>query len=262
MKFSLVNGQKAEPQPGLKGVCINCQSETIAKCGQVKLWHWAHKSKLKCDSWWENETEWHRAWKNKFPVEWQEVVHVDGNTNEKHIADIKTDAGLVIEFQHSAITSQEMQSREAFYQNMVWVVDGARLKRDFPRFRSGFLDCRKIVDGIFLSFVPEACFPKSWLANNAPVLLDFMPLYGNDNLDPWCVPLWCIFPKKDKDHVVFAGIARESFIDLAIKEPHLLLGEELLNKISQAKSIEEKKRPIVRSRIQRPVFNSRRFRRF
>ena len=61
MKFALVNGYKKEPQPGLKGTCIHCQSDSLAKCGKVKIWHWAHKSKVSCDSWWENEKDWHKA---------------------------------------------------------------------------------------------------------------------------------------------------------------------------------------------------------
>jgi hypothetical protein len=94
MRFALVNGQKTEPQPKLQGLCTNCQGEMIAKCGRVKIWHWAHKSKLSCDPWWENETEWHRAWKNNFPAEWQEISNIDPVTGEKHIADVKTPYGL------------------------------------------------------------------------------------------------------------------------------------------------------------------------
>ena len=41
-----------------------------------------------------------------------------------HIADVKTDRGIVIEFQHSFLHRNERESREKFYQNMVWVVDG------------------------------------------------------------------------------------------------------------------------------------------
>ncbi len=74
MKFSLVNGDRKEAAKGLIGSCPNCLMETIAKCGDVKVWHWAHKGKKTCDSWWERETVWHRSWKSLYPVEWQEVV--------------------------------------------------------------------------------------------------------------------------------------------------------------------------------------------
>ncbi len=97
MKFALVNGNKVEATKGAKGQCPLCDSDLIAKCGELKINHWAHKGKRNCDPWWENETDWHRSWKGKFPIEWQEVVQFD-ESGEKHIADVKTDQGWVLEF--------------------------------------------------------------------------------------------------------------------------------------------------------------------
>ena len=51
------------------------------------------KGRRFCDPWWENETEWHRAWKDQFPADWQEIVH-HAEDGEKHIADVKTDRWL------------------------------------------------------------------------------------------------------------------------------------------------------------------------
>ncbi len=89
MKFALVDEIRCEAQPSLRGNCPACDHPMVAKCGEVKIWHWAHKSRRLCDPWWENETEWHRDWKNQFPVQWQEDVHKAEN-GEKHIADVKT----------------------------------------------------------------------------------------------------------------------------------------------------------------------------
>ena len=134
MKFAIVDGKKVEATPGARGLCPSCISEMIAKCSPEKkrVWHWAHKGKRSCDPWWENETEWHRAWKGYFPDDWQEVVHRAEN-GEKHIADVKTDQGWVLEFQHSYLKSEERYSREAFYRKLVWVVDGTRTSRSFLR---------------------------------------------------------------------------------------------------------------------------------
>ncbi len=137
MRYALVNGEKVEAQPKDKGICPHCQTEMFAKCGQVKVWHWAHKGSLLCDPWWESETEWHRQWKNKFPKEWQEVSIVDPTTGEHHIADVKNQFGLVIEFQHSIIKSEERVSREDFYKQMVWVVDGTSGDLDESYFYMG-----------------------------------------------------------------------------------------------------------------------------
>jgi competence protein CoiA len=129
MKFALINGIKSEATKGINGTCPICDSELIAKCGELKIHHWAHKGNRNCDPWWENETDWHRNWKNKFPSEWQEVVHYD-KTGEKHIADIKTQNEWVIEFQHSFLNSEERRARNTFYGKIIWVVDGTRRKRD------------------------------------------------------------------------------------------------------------------------------------
>ncbi len=111
MEFSNVDGQRREPEPGLKGVCDLCGGETISKCGNIRIHHWAHWRKQNCDPWWENETPWHRDWKREFP-EYCREVSVISNDGEKHRADVKTDCGRVIEFQHSPIKLEHRRIRE------------------------------------------------------------------------------------------------------------------------------------------------------
>src|SRR5262245_22976949 len=89
-----------------------------------------------CDHWWEPETKWHRDWKNHFPKDRQEVIHTAGN-GERHIADVKTESGVVLEFQGSHLRRDERESRESFCQNMVWVVDALKRVRDRPEFLKG-----------------------------------------------------------------------------------------------------------------------------
>ena len=108
MRFALSNNERIEPSKGAKGLCPCCGSELVAKCGEIKVHHWSHKKKCD-DHWWENETEWHRNWKNKFPKEWQEIIQRD-ESGEKHIADVKTGSGWSIEFQHSPISKEERDS--------------------------------------------------------------------------------------------------------------------------------------------------------
>ncbi|MBW4449175.1 MAG: hypothetical protein KME38_20525 [Spirirestis rafaelensis WJT71-NPBG6] len=131
MKYALVDGIKQEPFPNQKGICCLCGSPTSSKCGNSKVWHWAHKSLRKCDPWWENETAWHRLWKSYFNKDNQEVIHFDENTGEKHIADIKTNNGMVIEIQNSPINEDELRSRENFYGNMIWIINGEKFKNNF-----------------------------------------------------------------------------------------------------------------------------------
>ncbi|WP_198086623.1 competence protein CoiA [Variovorax sp. E3] len=136
MKFANIDGQKSEPKPGAIGACRNCGAEAISKCGNHVIWHWAHKSRRHCDKWWESEGEWHRAWKARFPTDLQEVSRTSAS-GEKHIADICTSAGLVVELQHSTIHPAEVAEREAFYQTMVWVIDGCANEFDPMNFKMG-----------------------------------------------------------------------------------------------------------------------------
>lgn len=130
MKYALINGYRTEATKGAKGPCPVCGSELVAKCGETRVNHWAHKGNRNCDPWWENETEWHRSWKDNFPKEWQEIIYKDEESGEKHIADVKTDSGWVLEFQHSYINPEERLSRNSFYHKLVWIVDGVRRQRD------------------------------------------------------------------------------------------------------------------------------------
>lgn len=124
MQFSLVDGRKVAPFSKGVGVCPACGNRTVAKCGSVKVWHWAHANRESCDPWWENETPWHRAWKAHWSIEHQEILHISEESGERHIADVKNSSGLVLEFQNSPMDDQELTSREAFYGNMVWIVNG------------------------------------------------------------------------------------------------------------------------------------------
>ena len=130
MQFALLNDERVDAFPHGRGLCPTCGSEMIAKCGPRIMNHWAHHGCRECDPWWENETPWHRDWKNKFPADCREVSHTAGD-GEIHRADVKTTTGIVIEFQHSSMTDAERISREYFYQNLVWVINGTGFRDNF-----------------------------------------------------------------------------------------------------------------------------------
>lgn len=212
MKYSLVDGHRHEAQPGYSGMCPCCEQATIAKCGEVKIWHWAHRGKRMCDVWWENETEWHRKWKAHFPVHWQEVIHRAEN-GEKHIADVKTEHGCVLEFQHSHLKPDERRSRDNFYQSMVWVVDGKRRQRDLKQFESA------IKDGAFLSQQPavirtrtdECNLLNEWRGCRAPVFFDFGLPENSET-----AVIWCLLPTGPDGRAYLAPFSRTYFVDLLL----------------------------------------------
>jgi hypothetical protein len=144
----------------------------IAKCGEHNVWHWAHRGTRTCDPWWE-QTEWHLAWKNQFPEDWQEKPH-RSQDGEMHIADVKTDRGVVIEFQHSHLDREERESRENFYQKIVWVVDGLRRVLDKSR---------------FFELLARASIVKTKKSNQEPghiCLRGQVTNRGQNRKKPWC----------------------------------------------------------------------------
>ncbi|HEY4129399.1 MAG TPA: competence protein CoiA family protein [Gemmatimonadaceae bacterium] len=176
MKFALANGRREEAQPGLSGECPQCGNALVAKCGERRAQHWAHKGQRRCDPWWENETAWHRGWKDEFASAWQEVVQ-RADDGERHIADVKTAHGWVIEFQHSYITPDERRSRNAFYGRLIWVLNGHRRKRDATQFANAY--SRGVTMGAFRRVLSEGCaMLEEWGDTSAPTLIDF----GGDEL--------------------------------------------------------------------------------
>lgn len=204
MKFSLVNGRRQEAKPKLSGICPACGSVMTAKCGRVRVHHWAHKNQGQCDPWWEKESGWHRTWKDQFPSEWQEFIQRDGN-GEKHIADVKTSTGWVIEFQHSALDLDERHSRENFYQKLIWVVDGTKRKSDIEPFKKGFIYGQSpdpLSPNKYRKFFPKGNLLKNWSECAGHVFFDF----GEEH------PLWWVYPGSNETYAYIQTISRDKFI--------------------------------------------------
>ena len=211
MKLSIVNGERRDPQKGLLGQCIGCGQPMIPKCGKIKIWHWAHKSNCECDRWWENETEWHRNWKNNFPIGWQEIRQkaADG---EWHIADVKTEHECVIEFQHSFLKVEERVARNIFYgKRFAWVVDGLTRKNDRQHFESILKNSRQIRQNIPLIQLPfheiDFALLRDWSDCDALVFFDFGTEY----------PLWCLFPKSSHGCQYLVPVQRQQFVALHVQ---------------------------------------------
>ncbi len=106
--------------PKLVAECPHCNDQVISRCGQINAWHWAHRAESECPGS-EGETEWHIQWKKQFERRFCEKMIIKDGV--KKIADVQNSSGLVIEFQHSSISVDEIQMRESFYENMIWVFD-------------------------------------------------------------------------------------------------------------------------------------------
>jgi len=188
----------------------------ISKCGERRIWHWAHRGERHCDHWWEPETEWHRAWKDKFPAEWQEIVHRADN-GEKHIADVKTAQGTVIEFQHSYLRPEERRSREAFYKPMIWIVDGLRRKRDKQSFDKTHCHIVRLAPLTLRMPTKHCSLLREWIDCPVPVFFDFG--LTQEDLASFGTPiLWRLSPKSADDIAFVSPVPLEKFIDAVRKD--------------------------------------------
>ena len=212
MKFAIAGGERIEAKPGLSASCPCCQSPVIAKCGRLRVWHWSHKGKLSCDPWHEPETEWHRAWKNRFPVDWQEVV-LTAQGGERHRADVRTAAGQVIEFQHSRLHPDARASREAFYGRLIWIVDGRARKRDVANFfkslRSPLRHFQLLPTFAVLS--DECALLRDWSPCKVPVYFDF-----GDTDDGQQPTVWRLHPGAHGCFAYLTQVPREQYVQLLL----------------------------------------------
>ncbi|MEQ1875936.1 MAG: hypothetical protein ABL958_04770 [Bdellovibrionia bacterium] len=208
MKFALVNEERREAEKGISGSCIGCEQLMIPKCGPIKVKHWAHKTVCECDHWWENETEWHRTWKNFFPIECQEIRH-KAESGEWHIADVVTKQGHFLEFQHSFLKTEEREARNKFYgSELIWVVDGLRRKNDQSQFDKILKDSKQINPtlGLFRlpALVDESSLLSEWFGCSGPVFFDF----------GLGLPLWILFPGGTHSYRYVGPFSRQSFVEL------------------------------------------------
>lgn len=153
--------------PGDTYLCPVCGSPVMVKAANsdnIRA-HFAHKRNSPClDDWKHDMSAWHFEWQSKFPIDSREVVvEKDGVF---HRADVLID-DTVIEFQHSPISSEEIEARNSFYKScgyrVVWLFDVAgKIKDDecfglvWKRKTTLFDSMKTRIDGLFLqNYLPD-----------------------------------------------------------------------------------------------------------
>jgi competence protein CoiA len=216
MKFAFVEGERREAQPGQSAECPGCDQAMIAKCGEFRIWHWAHERTGTCDFEWEPETKWHRDWKNQFPEDRQECpCSKDG---KKRIADVMTESGMVIEFQHSHLRRGEREARESFYQNMVWVVDGRRLKLDRARFFKSLWVTT--LDPLTVRLPSSDRLLRNWVSSRVPVYFDFGDTSEPDDTLRFSEPVlwrWRLDPRNPNGTAFLRPVTKAVFLKTCLK---------------------------------------------
>jgi competence CoiA-like predicted nuclease len=130
MLFAIVDDKKIEPIPNTHAQCHLCGEKVLSRCGEIKVWHWAHFKGKSCDSWYEPETQWHRSWKLTFGKENSEIKIIKEDC--WHVADVLTEGKVVIELQNSPIQKDIIRRREEFYgERMIWLINGIEFRDNF-----------------------------------------------------------------------------------------------------------------------------------
>lgn len=129
----LIDIDDAIQHPLDKYYCRACNGELIVKNGNVRVQHFAHKTKCDCDDYDNDMSEWHLNWQKRFPLKNREVVlklDEDENPFAEHCNKLKRRAdvlcyGYAIEFQNSPITQEEFEDRNYFYhllgKKVIWI---------------------------------------------------------------------------------------------------------------------------------------------
>jgi len=129
MLYAWVGDQKRAPiAKGERTTCRDCGGLLTAVMPVENTPHWRHKAG-DCDPWSEPEGPWHLGWKELFEMPCREIALRDPVSGELHRADVLVGSGTpmatVLELQHSSISEDERNAREAFYRRehrMFWLV--------------------------------------------------------------------------------------------------------------------------------------------
>ena len=213
MQFALSDdGTKIEATPKARGLCPLCGEPVLARCGNKYVHHWAHLSGSECDSWSSRETQWHRKWKNQFPKDWQEVTCTKDSSEEVHRADVKTNYGLVLEFQHSKIEEPDKIAREQFYKDMYWIVDLSKnIERKKLLMRQ--LESNQYTHNRLVCVNAAEVFLNEWLNRDKIVIFDYLGL--EDQIEHSAYnDLFCIIPSIGRKTYAYILIfKRDVFIE-------------------------------------------------
>lgn len=181
MKFALLNGERIAPTPHEKGAtCPFCGRNVIAFDGVFENLHWQHVGK-DCRKWLEDDTLWHRSWKDSFPEDWQEpIIH---RFHRFQTVDILTQNGVAIGLVSHQLERNEIRLRENFYKDCAWILDVSMCQENFFR----LIDDQKMqdlqenpqkrweidLDSYFEFDEEDNSFENCWLKSRFPVFLDF-----------------------------------------------------------------------------------------
>ena len=179
MKYALVNGVKTHIRNAERGtIGYDCwfPEYEVKACKGHYMQYWKYTEEHPdLPEGYENDTEWHAAWKQAVRDEFCEVVCGE---NREHRADIRTQE-YVIELQYSSISYDAAVDRCEFYHELtdrrvVWVVNA------YDAWRKNNLHVTKNENSQSKNLLVTWKYPKRWVIDicglqSTTVLLDFNP---------------------------------------------------------------------------------------
>lgn len=236
------HGQLIEASKGAIAYCPGCGNRVRPKCGTMVAHHWAHISGGDCDTWSESEGPWHKGWKEYFPMHCREVVM--GENNE-HRADVRLDNGLVIELQHSTISSEMIAERERFYGSMVWLFDARGFMKNLE-IRKSYYHYVALADTAVLEGIDKlAASIESKIQTAQAKLIEFSAAYEK---------------VKCRIRELPVGLLEESYHSFRQEGPHSLIesfGNDREGLTALTKAAHEHRELIKRVLVNLPVGNKK-----
>ena len=211
VKYALVHGAKIHIRNAARGTIGNdCwfPEYEVKACKGHYMQYWKYsEDHPDLPEGYENETEWHAAWKQAVQDDFCEVVCGE---NREHRADIRTQE-YVIELQYSSISYDAAIDRCRFYheltnQRVVWVVNV------YDAWKKKNLRVAKDENGQFKNLLVTWKYPKKWAVDicglrTTTVLLD---------INPTAVSLLLVW--KHDNRLFGRWISKESFYDKYIND--------------------------------------------
>lgn len=169
------NGELVRPEEtGQRASCPTCENEVIAKCGDVRIDHWAHANTVsKCNL--RDETVWHRMHKKRLLDAGHDIDQPKSMDGEARVIDGRVDDVLGVEFVRTPPQPEEIRLMEDMHGPMVWVL---QREHSYDKFQFG----RSWDDGTELPSDDEHFYwkrgPKRLLEVGQHLYLDFAEKKG------------------------------------------------------------------------------------
>lgn len=210
MKYALVEGKKTHIKDAVRGqIGLDCwhKEYQVKACKGHYMQYWKYTdAKPSLPEGYENETEWHAAWKSSIFDECCEVVC---GPESEHRADIKTD-DYVIELQYSSISYDAVKERTKFYKDItnkrvIWIVNA------FAAERKGYILRELDSASKGTRFIVKWKYQKKWVVDicgskDTSVFLDISPTAKN-----------LIFLWKHDDILYGEWMSKEEFYNAYLK---------------------------------------------